>query len=527
MNYLPQLTEDEVRFICSVIPHQDTISYFTKNPKEFAKILPGFRVKSLPKARASKLLFDYHGRDFISHFLEKHISDWLSQIQEHFTKRMESGDSIDIALINTLPFCFFANNVSLYFRLVNEEYSEEYITLLSATVKSIKEATDEQDRLNEKIKVIESEYKKLRAKLGSKDAELDRSKDRLISKLSEIDVLKSKISALENLQVAALRDKEVIDSLQKEKRVYLDKIERLTTELAEAKSNSLLLEEKIRTELQKQQKYMDEEKSSAARPKCPCNLEEFKDYLGYNLTNIGMPNDAEYFPLLIAHLGKILFQGLPVLVNHAIGTNLIKCVANTLIGNSTVKTISYSQDITSEKLSQFLLSAGRIVCLDNFIGNYNETELIPLVENHRDIIIFLTVAYDRTLQYLSKEFLRYCYYFNANRISALSVNTELTEDPSTIKEHNKVLQSAQVGNRFQNIFREILRELGYPYSLIEHKCSPIANEEDLSHALAFDALPYCVDVLQINPYNTSERLLKYAGKDGRCPQKNLLMGWFA
>lgn len=526
MNYLPQLTEDEVRYICSVIPHQDTISYFTQNPKEFAKIRPGFRVKAISKAEVSKLLFGYRSRPFISYFIEKHISDWLSQIQKHFTKRMESGDSKDLALIHTLPFCFFADNVSLYFKLVNEEYSEEYITLLSETVKSIKEATDEQDKLNEKIKVIEDDYKKLQAELESKDAELDRNKDKLISKLSELDVLNCKISALEKHQVAAIKDKEAIDSLQKEKRIYLDKIERLTTELAKAKSNSLLLEEKIRVELEKQQKCMDEEQSSAASPKCPCNLDEFKDYLGYNFTNIGMPNDAEYFPLIIDHLSKILFKGIPIIVNRAMGINLIKCVANTITGKSTVEMKSYRQDVILEKISKFLISAERIVCLDNFIGNYNETELIPLFEKHRDKIIFLTVAYDRTLGYLSKEFLRYSQYFNANRIGALSVNVELTEDPSTIVENSYLPQFAYGENRFQNIFREILRELGYPKSLIEPSCASIANEEDLCRALVFDTLPYYTDVLQINPYNTSERLLKYAGNHGRCPQKNLLMRWF-
>jgi hypothetical protein len=68
--------------------------------------------------------------------------------------------------------------------------------------------------------------------------------------------------------------------------------------------------------------------------------------------------------------------------------------------------------------------------LDNFIGNCNETELLPLFDNYRDKVIFLTVAYDRTIYYVSREFLRYCHYLNLNRIAALSINAELTEDPS-------------------------------------------------------------------------------------------------
>ena len=40
MNYLPLMTEEEVQYICSVIPKNDTIIYFQHNPKEFAKICP-------------------------------------------------------------------------------------------------------------------------------------------------------------------------------------------------------------------------------------------------------------------------------------------------------------------------------------------------------------------------------------------------------------------------------------------------------------------------------------------------------
>lgn len=527
MNYLPLLTEDEARYICSIIPHQDTISYFKHNPKEFAKIRPGFRATAISKADASNLLFSYRDRKFVSFFIEKHISNWLSQIQKHFAKCMDEGDSKDLALIHTLPFCFFAKNVGLYFKLVNEDYSEEYIALMSATVKAIKEDAEKYEELKEKTKAFESECKKLQAKLEIKNDELSKNNDALSNRLLEIDALNGKVSILETLQAVSIKEKEEVESLRIEKEGFISEINRLSTEITEVKNNNLFLEEQIRVEWEKQQKHLDEAQSSASSPKCPCDIDEFKEYLGYNLINIGVPADEEYFPLLISYLSKILFQGIPIVVNNAIGKNIIKCAANTLMGIPAVKTLSYSEDITIEKISEFLLSSDRVVCLDNFIGNYNETELIPLLEKHCDKIVFLTVMYDRTLRYLSQEFMRYCHYFNANRIGALSVHTELSEDPSTISEHSYVPQSAKGENRFRNIFREILRELSYPQSLIEHYCESVAVEQDLCQSLAFDILPYCTDVLQMKPYNTSERLLKYAGKDGRCPQKDLLARWFA
>jgi len=527
MNYLPQLTEDEVRYICSAIPYDHTVSYFTKHPREFAKIRPGFRVKAISKTEISRLLFNNRTRGFISNFIEKHISDWLYQIRKHVNKCIENGDSTHKALLCTLPFCFFANNIGLYFNLTNDEYSEEYIALLSEAVKLIKEEADNKETLNGKIETLGIECKKLKAELELKNTELNRGKEKLSNSLSEIDTLKGKISTLEVLQVETLKDKKFIESLKKEKARLLDIIDILTSELSNAKNNYLILEEKLQAELEKQHKCLDEQQLSKASPKCPYDLDEFKEYLGYNFTNIGVANNSEYFPFLIEHLSKILFQGVPIVINHATGSNLIKCVANTLMGKTNVKTLSYNQDVTNEEIRQFLLSANRIVCLENFIGNYNETELVGLFENHRDKIVFLTVTYDRTLFYISKEFLRYCHYLNVNRIGSLSISMELTEDPSMIAEHNYVPQSPQGDNKYQNILREILRELGFPQSLIEHKCVSTSTEDDLCQMLAFDVLPYCTDVLQIKPYNTSERLLKYAGKGGRCPQNNLLLRWFA
>ena len=164
--------------------------------------------------------------------------------------------------------------------------------------------------------------------------------------------------------------------------------------------------------------------------------------------------------------------------------------------------------------------------MDNFIGNYNETELLPLFDGHKNKIIFLTVAYDRTIHYVSREFLRYCQYLNFNRVVALSVNVELTEDPSTVEEVDWEPQGIPRENRYASLLREIVGEIGILQGLVESKCTAISDEQDLCRILAFDILPYCVDVLQIAPYNTSERLNKYAGDAGRCPYKKLLKGWF-
>ncbi len=527
MSYLPRLIEDEIRYICSVISYQDTIGHFTKNSKEFNKIRPGFRAKTISEAEASRLLITNINSHFISDFVEKQIDILLTKIKDHYNGRVHDGENHIIALLHTLPYSVFAENIKLYFKLIGEELSSEQVEILGEAVQSVKEAGSDLARLYEETKVKDSAIRKLQSELTTEKNALNKSKVKLKNNALDIETLKRKITNLEKNQTAAQKDRQKIRSLEIEIESCEEKLQRLKTELSETKSNSRQLEEQIRAELKKQQATKVTEERSAKNAKCPSDMDEFKEYLGYNFENIGVPTDAEYYHLLTAHLGKVLFQGIPLIVNRATSLNIIKCVANTIIGQPKVNTLIFSNGISTDEVQRFLSSCGRMVHLDNFIGNFNETELLPLFEKHRDKIIFVSVAYDRTIHYISKEFLRYCQYLNVNRIKALAVNATLTEDPSKIAEVDYEPQWAKVENRYSTILKEILRELGFPQSLIEIKCSSIFNEHDLTQMLAFDLLPYCTDVLKINPYNTSERLLKYAGNAGRCQHKKLLMEWFA
>ncbi|MDF2902481.1 MAG: hypothetical protein K0S25_119 [Bacillus sp. (in: firmicutes)] len=527
LQFLPQLTNDDIRYICSVVPYQDTLAYFRKYPKQFTKIRPGFRVKAISKTEASKLLFNFKNRPFISNFIEKHISDWLAQIKTYCNKRTEDGDSKDIALLKTLPFCFFSDNVGLYFKLINEEHSEEYIALTNAALKSIKKASDKQDGLNEALRDKDLEIKKLNTKIHVERSELSKTKGELTNKLSQINDLNKQVSQLYKIQIASQKGEQKINSLKSKIQTYEEKIKNLKIELEEKIIDNTQLKEKVKAEFEKKQAVKTIEIPSATRTICPSDIEEFKDYLGYNLENIGLSSEEECYPILKVHLSKILFQGIPIIINRLTGINTMKCVANTLIGLPTIKTLAFSQDTSVEEVKHFLNTDDRIVCLDNFIGNFNETELLPLFESHREKIIFLTVVYDRILNYISDEFFRYCHYLNVNRIQALSINTILTEEPYTITEVDSEPHNIRTKNRYSTILRMVLRELYFQQSMIEQKCAQIFDEQDLCCLLAFDILPYFSDVLHKSPYNMSEHLIKYAGNSGRCSHKSLLMEWFA
>ena len=521
MNYLPLLNEEEIHYICSAIPLRDTISYFQRNPKKFAKIMPGFRAKSLNnKDRVDSLLFRCYNQHFISSYIEKQIDTWLVRIQELISKKMEAGDSKDLALIYTLPDSCFAENVELFFKLTDEAYSEEYIELLNSAIHAMKETSYQQNRIQEELddkeslcRYLEDELAALQQKFGKAGLEINK-------RIAENKELKNSIDDLEKLLVTIECDMEEMGKLK-------NRINNQNTTITELKEELMLLQKKCKQQETQVLPTKDDIKQEYWKPKRPLDMDEFEEYLGYNLESIGMSMDSDYYFLLIKHLSKILFQGIPIVVNRGTGMNLMKCIANVLCGRSSMNTLVYKSNLSIDDVNHFLSTAGRVVCLDNFLGNCNETELLPLFDYYRNRVIFMTIAYDRTMNYVSGEFLRYCNYLNINRIAALSANANLSEDPSIIEEVEYEPKIIVQKNRYANLLREMLNEFGLLNSLAEKKCIEISDEQVLCRTLAYDILPFCVDVLHISPYYLSERLIKYAGEEGKCAYKKLLIRWFA
>jgi len=528
MNCLSQLTEDEIRYICSIIPIEEVKSYFVKYPKEFSKIKPGFRPTSFkdPK-QVSGLLFEYRSHDFISSFIEKRISKWLVQIQEYLTKKMDTCNDRDLALLYTLPLSFFSGNIALYFKLASEDHPEKYIIFMAAAVSIIKEKIDEQEGLKDELESRKSDIKRLQQILDSVKSDKQKTETKLNACTLEIKTLKQKIKEHEVLKATLQENNKrmaIIESSVKEQERIIHK---LKTELSSEKKRHQQVEIQTKMIIEKQQTIKPINLKTPYKPRCPNDLAEFKEFLGYNFEDLGVSLSADYCSLLKNHIGKIIFQGIPVIVNRQVSIMLMKCIANALIGQQNVKTFSFNKDYSIEKIYDFFSSDERIVCLDNFLGNINETELLPLFDMFKNKIIFLTVAYDRTIYYISEEFLRYSHYLNLNRIAALTINSGLGEDPSKIDEEEIELKNVFQTNSYSSRLKKIMFELGIKRNLIEQKCASIFDENDLCGALAFDILPYSVDVLQILPYNTSEYFNEYAGDTGRCPYKKLFMEWFS
>src|SRR5699024_7825055 len=104
---------------------------------------------------------------------------------------------------------------------------------------------------------------------------------------------------------------------------------------------------------------------------------------------------------------------------------------------------------------------------------------------------------------------------------------DITEDPSEVQEETYAYQTGSSSeNRYQKIFKEIGEQCGIAKDVVNTIAESIQDEDYMNAALMFTLLPYLSKVLWIKPYNYSKRHQKFACESGKCPHKNILLGWF-
>ena len=552
MNYLLDLTQEELKYICSEIPFQEAVTYFRRYPKEFTKLRPGFRAKSLTQAEVVRILYDFRNRDYIASFLVKHINRWIEEIEEELSCKIDEGIDMEMAYIDVLSRSFFSKNVLLYFKIKEEEKTQEYLQVLGAAISyqcQIQEALEKEryayhKDLIDKEKIIESDKRDaeksvkiitdLRKQIAKMMVTIESHITNLEEKEKKITNLSNKIVQLElafkkkeekrekeiSIEISALNSK--IENLILEKQVCLQTIRDL---------EETLKKEREGVRLQVTQSELENKEHDCLReniPLRPDDMEDFEEYFSYNLNSIGFNESSEMFNSLLTYLERIVFEGMPLLIKHAPGINLANCIAHTLYGQSKAALLSYSESINGNEIKDFLLTtSARVVCLDGFIGNCNVIEVISLLEQFRNKIIFVTYMYDKTLKYVPTEILTYFIYLNVDEIKPLLRIKDITEKSSNIYESTYAVQENTFSdNRYRRIFSEIAAECGFHKDVINVMANGINEEEYMINILIYTLLPYVSNVFQKNPYNCSKRLQKYAGESGKCPKKQVIMRWF-
>ena len=609
MNYLTDLTEDEIKYVCSVIPFKEVLDYFRRYPKEFMKLRPGFRIKSLNENDVIRTLYVFRNKDFIASFL-------IKQIKEGLKKGLERGLDKESAYIDVLSHSFFSENIALFFKIIEEVQSEEYLKVMGSAVsyqvtcqranveeqESMKKKQQELERiqreleecifdketkeeklkknereLKEKLKEKTVQFEQEQKKVDNLAVKLKKTQDDDIWKIAEmqqkIDTLtfrlneqkkkvteyKTKISEYASRLSSAEDDIKTWKNQvrNREKQLFTYKAERATLltekeadhkKIRELKAvlDNLLSAEKIykerlstlNTEKESyQQKKIEIVAEAISKrysdtyqkmPLCPEDMDDFEEYFTYNLENIGFDENDEGSLEFIDYLEKSLFCGIPVLIKRGPGINLANCLANTLYGVPVAGHFMYSKNADIEKISEYLVNTpDRVVCIDGFIGNCNEMELIPVLEQHRNKIIIITYMYDRTLSFVPKELLSSVHFISADVFSSVLRIKDITEDPSEVKEISYAYKgNVENDSRSQKIFYEIACECGMGNDTACAMANMIKDENHLNEMLMFTLLPYVSKVFRRNPYNCSKRLQRYAGEAGGCSKKDIMMRWF-
>lgn len=517
MKELSLLTIEEYSKLCESIPCDMVIPYLKRYPKEFSKIYPGFRVTALKSDDVRRILIKNRNKDFISSFIEKTSNRWISEIMDAISEYKESGESEIVSYIHALSQSYFLYNISAFFKLIDDnELSQEQINMIEEMIMIIIEDKDEINEYDETLKKCKEELKWTKKELEayekkinsvSSDAEkrveklskkLSEKKEKLQKSLNEYDVLKKEYSEGQQQNTILTQNNKKLE----ERVAELDAIiNRLTNE-------KLQLESSIREKIEEEYSRRD---ATAQTPMMPIDIEEFEECLGYQFEDVGF-KDPQLKNLLVEYISKNFFCGKPIVCDRSSVRTLASCVSNALIGTTKVEFFKYTHSINEKDICNFLETSGRIVVLDNFIGNYNDSLLMSIVDGYKGKIIFLTFAYHKTMKYVSEEFLSYCKYVDVTWLPVFSLGAIPDEEPTIVDETENTNCQRVFDNRFVKILKVILIELSFCDMMINSKICNIENEQDLCELLLFDVIPYSSNVFSKLPMNYSQRLFRYIEK---------------
>lgn len=212
------LSNDEIKYICEHM-HLPSVRYcFQKNPKEFNKIKPGFTVKKMTDDETLSILIKYANRPFIQSLLQSAVKQWLSEIKENCDTLENNGFTAGEALLKIIPDCVFCNRIELYFKLTEQEYTDDYLKLLNNALSLVKKTSDaaleernidiqntEIERLNSEIQTISKRLNEgkehedaLKLELDGVNEQLQKNQGLLIDTTNKLRIAESTISDMKH-----------------------------------------------------------------------------------------------------------------------------------------------------------------------------------------------------------------------------------------------------------------------------------------------------------------------------------------
>ena len=555
MNYFHLLTEEEVQIICSNYPYKEMIEGFKKYPKYFTAIST-FRPQKISEEKGHKLMAENSNSRLVKIMVDSLVEYWILSLTKKINEHVCDGDDEITAQIKAFQYSVLPGCEALFFRLTENPVSKEYIAVLTAAISVLKY---EKEKTVETVpqpappdtKTIEQMRNEHKAELKEKELEnkkIAKDIEGLSKRVQElINIAAQKDIELEHLRVRITQLESSNAQQEKQNNDLIAAKKELESQLA---SQTLLLQSSL-TQIAEQEQCIREQlitidnltsrleefqQEASTRDSLlhiednmvlhPVDMGEFSEYLGYNLSSIGLQEGSDEGRLILDYISDIIFQNKPIICHRIPSIVLAQCISNTLCGMTDVPILSFSSEITGKSIRQYLASAQRVCVLDGFLGNFNELELFPLIKNVRGKIIFLTIHYEHTIAYLPREILEFFNYLNVSKINSLFSGKCTDEDSSILTEEWTKRCNLSSDNKYSRICNEIMCQLGFGRDIARHYSQRISSEKRLVQELAFSILPFACEAFDCSPYSDSKRLAKYAGEDGKCVYKEMLLGWF-
>jgi hypothetical protein len=544
--YFYLLDENDIKKICNTVPYTELQRGFKHCVKDFSKICKGYRPQGLPEEKGRRLLPDNKNSSLTRRIIEVISGLLVKQIDEEVEKGKNKKIDLDRCYIIAFSKCIIPECVDIYFKLKGKQVSKEYARAIVAGAKIVLEYRKKiASKLSDKnAKLLETERKEAHEKLKDKEREI-KEKNNLITELNnqvsdltvkqeEMKDIKIKLSEaehyVEKLKEKGSNLKEKIKELERAGKKHEEETETLGREKARLVAENKIDKDNVdalNSELfiYKEQERRINEAIFTAEEKVimPRDIEEFNECFRINLESLNLNQSNDSIELLIRYMDEILFCGKPIIVNCVVGNTLAGCVANSIFGHKEVCRLTYSSELTSEDIRSVVRGEDKIIVLDNFLGNYDEMQLLSMISGIKNKIFFLTLSYDKTIRYLPEEILVYCNYLNVNNMEDLLQGNRTAEETFNIEVRENELEPIVVNKKMLNYCTDIMKELDFKNVNVKSFSAKMKDETILTTSLLFSLLPYNLFFDEMSPFNKSGHLWKFVANSR---YKNIFLRWF-
>lgn len=432
------------------------------------------------------------------------------------------------------------SNLSNSFNRVKKDYNEVY-----TEAKLYKEKSTV---LENQINVLNNRLEELQIANSNLTSDSRRRKEEIARARSSIEDLKSQIISMKEEHGQLLIEHETalnkiislqteIDSnllqLEKKNKEYDEKVAEIETLkndyegrrkeeidsdiIEQSQINPVLIADKNKGELVLSPDKILEIKNKHCKTYYVKDEECLNDEVEYAIQDAKISDGKE---LLQVYLTRIYYLNKPIVGNKRDCDFILKLYSH-MFNKEKYTYLVFNEEIKLDEIYFSLEKSERVVYLDNFIGNYNETILFSLLNCYKDKIFIISAMYDKMFMYLPDDFLRDCSYINLTRYQLtdyIQFNIEHCEE----HEFNKSYEICD--NAATSAMLSILKDLNISNTVRGELIQNIRGHLDVGAVLTFSVLPYLVDVKGKDPFAESERLLQYYEKN---KNSKLTLKWFA